>query len=79
MKIALVLAALALASCKESKPAAEAPAPSAAEPAPGTPMEPNKAVKYVQDLQADVKRAEEAKAKADAANKKAREAENPPQ
>ena len=70
MKAILVLAALALASCKESKPTA------AAQP---QKMEPNQAMKYVTGLQADVKRAEEAKAKADAANKKAQEAEKLPE
>lgn len=48
--------------------------------APKTPTpETNKAVKYVGGLQADVKLAEDAKAKADAANKKAQEAEKLPE
>ena len=67
MKIALLIVVIA-AACKPSKPAAEAPA--AAE----SPMEQNKVEKYVGGLQADVKRAQEAKEKADAAVKKTDEA-----
>lgn len=74
MKTLFVLAALAFASCKESKPAVEASAPPAAAAAQPQKMEPNQAMKYITGLQADVKRAEEAKAKADAANKRALEA-----
>ncbi len=76
MKTVLVLAALALASCKESQPVVEAvPAPPAGAPAEAPMMEPNAAMKYVTGLQESVKRAEEAKKKADAANKRASEAE----
>ncbi len=66
MKIALLIVALA-AACKPAKPAAEAPA------------EPNRAEKYVSGLQTDVKRAQEAKDKADAAVKKTQEAEKLPE
>jgi len=74
MKIALIALVLAGAACKAPKP----PEP-AAEPAAESPMEKNRAEKYVSGLQADVKRAEEAKAKADAANKQAQEAEKLPE
>ena len=70
MKAALIMLVLAGAACKAPKPP---------EPEAGTPMEKNRAEKYVSGLQADVKRAEEAKAKADAANKKAQEAEKLPE
>ncbi|MDD5303623.1 MAG: hypothetical protein PHS14_11010 [Elusimicrobia bacterium] len=76
MKTALLIAALAAAACKAPKPPVpgEPPVPAvAAEPAAESPMEPNKAEKYVSGLQADVKRAGEAKAKADAAAKKTEE------
>ncbi|MBI4060583.1 MAG: hypothetical protein HY403_04065 [Elusimicrobia bacterium] len=63
MKTALVLAALAVAACKPSQPAAE------------TPADPNRVEKYVGGLQTDVKRAQEAKEKADAANKELEEAQ----
>lgn len=76
MKI-LLAAALALAACKAPKPPEAAPA--AAEPSPEIPMERNRAEKYVKSLQEDVKRAVEAKAKADAANKKAQEANKLPE
>lgn len=67
MRTAALFAVLvASAACDSPKP----PVPSA---------EPNKAVKYVGGLQADVKLAEEAKAKAEAANKKAQEAEALPE
>lgn len=69
MKIALLIVALA-AACKPSKPAVEAPA--AAAPAPA---DQNKVEKYVSGLQVDVKRAQEAKEKADAAVKKTDEGE----
>lgn len=79
MKKFLILAAFAAVSCKAPKPpAAEAPAP-AAEPAAEVPMDKNRVEKYVSGLQADVKRAQEAKEKADAANKKAQEAEKLPE
>lgn len=72
MKAVLLIAALAAAcGAPTGSTPAEAPPPPAAE----NPVEPDKALKYVQGLQADVKRAQEAKAKADAANKKAKEAE----
>jgi len=80
MKALFVLVALALASCKESKPVVEAPpAPPAGTPAPAEKMEPDAAMKYVTGLQESVKRAEEAKKKADAANRKAKEAEKLPE
>lgn len=81
MKSALVLAVLVLAACKKPQPLAETPAPPAAGPAlpqPAEKMDPDAAMKYVTGLQADVKRASEAKAKADAANKKAAEANKIP-
>lgn len=75
---ALALAVLVIsAACKPSKPMVEADA--AAEPAPGAPEERNAAEKYVSGLQADVKRAQEAKAKADAANAQAQEANKLPE
>lgn len=78
MKIALVLAALVLASCQKPEPAVQAPAPASPDlPAPAEKMDPDAAMKYVTGLQAEVKRASEAKEKADAANKKAAEANNP--
>lgn len=64
MKAALLLAVILAAACDSPKP----PVPEA-----------NKAVKYVGGLQADVKLAEDAKAKAEAANKKAQEAEKLPE
>lgn len=67
MRPALLALALAAAACKGGEPAAEVP------------MEKNKAEKYVQGLREDVKRAVEAKAKADAANKKAQEANKLPE
>ena len=72
MRAILVLAALA-AACKPKLPAAAAPA--AAAPAP----ELNRAEKYVGALQNDVKRAQDAKEKADAAVKKEQEAEKVPE
>jgi hypothetical protein len=71
MKTFLALAALLLAACKPSKP----PMPVVAEPAGAvppaeSPVDQNRAEKYVSGLQADVKRAQEAKEKADAAIKK---------
>ena len=73
MKIVLV-AALVLGACKAAKPPVpEGGAPPA--PAAEAPIDQNRAEKYVSGLQADVKRAQEAKEKADAANKKAAEAE----
>ncbi len=69
MKTALVIAVLAVAACKPSTPAAETAAPPAE-----SPVEKNRVEKYVGALQADVKRAQEAKEKADAASKKAVEA-----
>lgn len=66
MKAAFFLIVILAAACDSPKP----PVPAA---------EPNKAVKYVGGLQADVKLAEEAKAKAEAANKKAQEAEALPE
>lgn len=66
MKTALFALILAAAACDSPKP----PVPAA---------EPNKAVKYVGGLQADVKLAEDAKAKAEAANTKAQEAEKLPE
>lgn len=71
MKIALLVVVLA-AACKPAKPIVEAPA--AAVPAAEAPMEQNKAEKYVSGLQADVKRAQAVKEKADAAVKKTDEA-----
>ncbi len=72
MKAVLLIAALAAAAGRAptGSDSAEAPTPAAENP-----VEPDKALKYVQGLQADVKRAQEAKTKADAANKKAKEAE----
>lgn len=79
MKMSLILAVLVLASCKKPEAAVQAPAPaSPAVPAPAEKMEPDAAMKYVTGLQADVKRAEEAKKKADAANAKAKEANKIP-
>lgn len=79
MRIALVLAVLILAACKKDEPAAQAPAPASPDvPAPAEKMDPDAAMKYVTGLQAEVKRASEAKAKADAANKKAAEANKIP-
>ena len=69
MKIALLIVALA-GACKPVKPVVEAPAAPAAE----APMEQNRVEKYVSGLQSSVKRAHEAKEKADAAVKKADEA-----
>ncbi len=75
MKTLFVLVALALSSCKESKPVVEAaPTPPAGAPAEAPKMEPDAAMKYITGLQESVKRAEEAKKKADAANKRASEA-----
>lgn len=83
MKIALLIAVLAAASaCKAPKPPVPGapPVPAvAAEPAAESPMEKNKVEKYVGGLQADVKRAQEAKEKADAAIKKTQEAEKIPE
>lgn len=62
MKIALLLAVLA-AACKPSKPMVAAEAPPVA-------TEQNAAEKYVGAMQTDLKLAQDAKAKADAANKK---------
>lgn len=78
MKTALILAVLVLAACKKPEPAAPAPA-SPVLPAPAEKIEPDAAMKYVTGLQAAVKRAEEAKKKADAANAKAKEAEKLPE
>lgn len=66
MKIALLIVALA-ASCKPAKPVVEAP------------VEQNKVEKYVSGLQTDVKRAQEAKEKADAAIKRTQETEKLPE
>ncbi len=80
MKIVLVLAVLVLAACKKTEPAAQAPAAATPElPAPAEKMNPDAAMKYVTGLQAEVKRVSEAKAKADAANAKAKEAEKLPE
>ena len=74
MRILAAALLLAAAACKPKAPApASAPA-GAAVPAAESPMEQNKAEKYVSGLQLDVKRAQEAKDKADAAIKKAQEA-----
>lgn len=71
MRLALLALVALSAACKnEPKP----PVPEA-----GTPMEKNRAEKYVEGLREDVKRAQEAKAKADAANRKAQEAEKLPE
>jgi hypothetical protein len=72
VKAALAALALACAACGESNPPK-------AEPEAEAPVEKNKLEKYVQGLQEDVKRAEAAKAKADAANRKAQEAEKLPE
>lgn len=74
MRTALCFLILAAAACKPSKPMVEAVP--AAEPAAESPMEQNKAEKYVSALQADVKRAQEAKEKADAATKKMADSRN---
>lgn len=75
MKIALLLVALA-AACKAPKP----PAPDAPPvPAVSAPADQNRVEKYVGGLQTDVKRAQEAKEKADAAVKKTQEAEKLPE
>lgn len=68
MKLLIAAAVLACA-CKPTPPVPEVEAP----------MERNRAEKYVSGLQADVKRAQEAKDKADAANKKAEEAKKLPE
>ncbi|MDP3542775.1 MAG: hypothetical protein Q8T11_09965 [Elusimicrobiota bacterium] len=68
MKTAFILVVILGAACDSPKP-----------PVPKAGTEPNKAVKYVGGLQTDVKLAEEAKAKAEAANKKAQEAETLPE
>ena len=60
MKILFAALAVAFGACKPAEP---------------PPMEQNRAEKYVSGLQADVKRAQEAKEKADAANKKSEEAQ----
>lgn len=70
MKALLLIAALA-AACKGPK----APVPAAAQPSPDQ----NRVEKYVGGLQSDVKRAQEVKEKADAANKKSEEAEKIPE
>ena len=77
MKTALFVLILSVLACKPSQPEAE-PAP-AAVPAAENPADQNKVEKYVAGLQEDVKRAEEAKKKADAANSKAKEAEKLPE
>jgi len=64
VRAALLLAVVTAAACGSPKPPA---------------AEPSKAVQYVSGLQADVKLAQDAKDKADAANKKAREAEKLPE
>lgn len=71
MKTALLIAALAASACRapNEAPTPKPPVPTAA------PMEPNRAEKYVSGLQADVKRAREAKEKLDAANKKTDESQ----
>lgn len=74
MRAALCALVLAGAACRQAEPP-----PPAAEPAVEVPMDKNKVEKYVAGLQADVKRAQEAKEKADAANKKAQEANKLPE
>jgi hypothetical protein len=69
MRTGLLLAALAVAACKPAKPMVEVPVPAAQAPA----LDGNAAERYVGGLQSDVKRAQEAKAKADAANAQAEE------
>ncbi|MBI5246893.1 MAG: hypothetical protein HY923_06900 [Elusimicrobia bacterium] len=73
MKILALLAVVLLAACKPKAPAVEAAAPVAA-PAPVPVAEQNAAEKYVSGLQDQVKKASDAKTKADAANKSASEA-----
>jgi hypothetical protein len=75
----MLAAALALGACKAAKPPAPVQAVPAPVPAAEAPMEQNRAEKYVSGLQADVKRAQDVKDKADAANKKSEEAQKVPE
>jgi hypothetical protein len=78
MKALLLIAVLA-AACKPSKPVAEAPAAPAGQPEPAPAMDKNTAEKYVSGLQADVKRAEAARDKANEAVKKEQESGKAPE
>ncbi len=76
----ILLSAVLLAACKPAaKPVVEAPAAPAGQPEAAPVMEKNAAEKYVGGLQADVKRAEAARDKANAAVKKEEESGTPPQ
>lgn len=67
----LLLAAVLFAACKSKAPEAQVPAASEApgQPAPAPMMDKNEAEKYVKSLQDDVKKAEAARDKANAAIK----------
>lgn len=66
----LLLAAVLAAACKSKAPEVAAPAPAPADqPAPAPMMDKNEAEKYVKGLKDDVKRAEAARDKANAAIK----------
>lgn len=69
MKFALLFVALLAAACKPKTPVVEAAAPAAPDLSKG-----NAAEKYVGGLQDQVKKAADVKAKADAANASANEA-----
>lgn len=73
--IPVLFALIVLGACKSPKP----PAPEMAEPEEGSMMEKNKAEKYIQSLDEDVKRAVEAEKKAEAANKSAEDASKVPE
>lgn len=66
----LLLSAALFAACKSKAPEAVAtPAPASGEPAPAPMMDKNEAEKYVKGLRDDVKKAEAARDKANAAIK----------
>jgi hypothetical protein len=65
----LFLAAVLLAACKSKAPEAAVPPAAEGQPAPAPMMDKNEAEKYVKSLQNDVKKAEAARDKANAAIK----------
>lgn len=65
----LFLAAVLLAACKSKAPEAAVPPAADGQPAPAPMMDKNEAEKYVKSLREDVKKAEAARDKANAAVK----------